>query len=92
MKLAEKYYKKIHWFPGLKMEDKYDKHAEVFDYYDLMDFATQFSESKNKELVDELNLLTESVKTLVQCYDPIPNREVNEVYKRLLIILKTIKK
>jgi hypothetical protein len=47
---TEEFYKKVHWFPGLKMEDKYDKHAEVFDYHDLIDFATQFSEHENKEL------------------------------------------
>ncbi len=51
---AEEFYRKVHWFPGLRMEGKYDKHAEVFDYHDLIDFATQFSESENKELIETL--------------------------------------
>jgi len=63
---AEEFYKKLHWFPGIKMEDKYDKHAEIFDYYDLMDFATQYSDQENKELIEKNKLLTARLKRLYE--------------------------
>ena len=58
---AEEFYKILHWFPGVTMLNKHDKQADIFDYHDLIDFATQFAEQENEELLEKIEDLEEQL-------------------------------
>ena len=75
---SEEFYKELHWFPGVEMKTKHDKQADIFDYYDLIDFATQYSESKNKELTETHNELLETHEYIKQ-----QNVDVHDEWKEL---------